>query len=271
MEKIFDAHVHIYPEKVAEKAVRNFVRFFEYKVECTGTFDDMEERQKKSGVGGFLLLTVASNPANVSKINDYAAEKMKNARSHGLEAFAFGGMHQDVPDSEKEKELDRCIEMGISGIKLHPDMQGIDLDDRSLYPMYEMLSAKGLPVTFHMGDEKPRKYYSHPYRLLRVMNDFPRLRVIAAHFGGYMMWDEAVSALAGKEGLMFDSSSSYIYMLPDRSKKVISKLGAENIMFGTDYPSLDVKDELARFFEIELTEKEREDILWNNAAGFLGF
>ena len=268
--KIFDAHTHIYPEKVARKAAENFQRFFEYKVECTGLLEDLEMRSERSGVDGFLLLTVASNPANVSKINDYAAESVRAARERGFEAAAFGGMHQDIPDTEKEKELDRIIALGLSGVKLHPDMQNIDLDDKSLYPLYEMLSARNLPVTFHMGDALPRKYYSNPYRLLHVMNDFPRLRVIAAHFGGYMMWDEAVRTLAGKEGLMFDSSSSFVYMLPGRAKKVIETLGAENIMFGTDYPSLDVADELERFFAIDLTENERERILYANAAEYLG-
>ncbi len=267
--KIFDIHTHIYPEKVAAKAAENFQSFYECKLECTGLLGDLEERSENSGVKGFLLLTVATKPANLSKINDYAAESVRAARERGFEAAAFGGMHQNMTDTEKEKELDRMAELGLSGVKLHPDMQEINLDDRALYPLYEMLCARDLPVTFHMGDKLPRRCCSGPDRLLRVMNDFPRLRVIAAHFGGYMMWDEAVRTLAGREGLMFDSSSSFVYMNPGRAKEIIGTLGAENIMFGTDYPCLDVADELKRFFAIDLTEKERERILYGNAAEFL--
>ena len=271
MYKIFDVHTHVYPEKVAQKAVSNFVRFFEYNVECTGLIEDLEERAEKNSIGGFLLLTVAARPDNVSKIKDYAAECVKHSREKGFEAFAFGGMHQDMPDTEKEKELDRCIDSGICGIKLHPDLQGFNIDDKSMFPFYEMLSSRNLPVTFHMGDAIPRKYRSNPLRLLNILDNFPRLKVIAAHFGGYMMWDEAVNQLAGCDGLKFDTSSSFVYMIPEKAKRAIEKLGAENVMFGTDYPSLDAEDELKRFFEIDLTDKEREKILWNNAAEFLGF
>lgn len=270
MYKVFDIHTHVYPEKVAQKAVSNFVRFFEYNVECTGLIDDLEKRARSNSIGGYLLLTVAARPDNVAKINGYAAECVKSSREKGFKAYAFGGMHQDMTDDDKEAELDRCMAAGISGIKLHPDLQKFNIDDRSMYPFYEMLSERNLPVTFHMGDERPRKYYSNPLRLLRVLDDFPRLRVVAAHFGGYMIWDEAVNLLAGREGLKFDTSSSFVYMIPERSKRIIGKLGAENVMFGTDYPSLDASEELERFFEIDLTDKEREKILWNNAAELLG-
>ena len=42
-------------------------------------------------------------------------------------------------------------------------------------------------------------------------------------------------------------------------------------MFGTDYPVMNTPEELERFFKIDLTDKQREDILWNNAMRFLSY
>ena len=270
MYKIFDAHTHVYPEKIAAKAVANLGAFYNYDVERNGTFDDLCKSSRERGVAGFLLLTVATNAHQVPKINDYAALCLKSAAERGFSSAAFGGIHQDMSDSEKEAELCRCIEMGITGMKIHPDIQEIDIDDRSMYPFYEMLSQKNLPITFHMGDCRAQYTYSMPEKLIRVMNDFPHLRVIAAHFGGFSVWDDAVLLFAGRENLKFDSSSSLNYMSAEKAENIIGKLGAENIMFGTDYPSLGIEGELKRFLSLSLTEKERENILWNNAAEFLG-
>lgn len=269
MYKIFDAHTHVYPEKIAEKAIANLGGFYNYEVEKSGTFDDLCACSAENGVCGFLLLTVATNARQVPKINDYAALCLKTAKERGFSSAAFGGIHQDMTDSEKEAEVTRCKEMGISGFKIHPDIQEVYIDDRSMYPFYEMLCANDLPITFHMGDCRAQYPFSHPARLLRILNDFPRLRVIAAHFGGYTVWDEAVELLAGREGLKFDSSSSLSYMATEKAEKIIGKLGAENIMFGTDSPSLGIEGELERFRRLSLTGKEKEIILWNNAAEFL--
>lgn len=274
MNKIFDVHTHIYPEKIADKAITNLGGFYNYIPQCNGIFEDLKKRCREQGVGGFLLLTVATNAHQVRKINEYAASAQKNAREEGFTAFAFAGMHQDMPDTEKEAELDRCAEAGLCGVKLHPDFQMINIDDKSLYPLYEMLQSRGLPLCFHMGDNRPQYRYSEPVRLRRVLEDFPRLRVMAAHLGGYTAWDEALEELvpfAGDGRLMFDSSSSLGYMTPERARKQIDTLGTENVMFGTDYPSLTVEGELARFSALGYSQKELEDILWNNAAGFLGF
>ena len=58
-------------------------------------------------------------------------------------------------------------------------------------------------------------------------------------------------------------------MSPEMADRIISKLGYENVMFGTDYPVMNTADELDRFFKLSLTENQREDILWNNAIRFL--
>ena len=79
----------------------------------------------------------------------------------------------------------------------------------------------------------------------------------------------AVPLLAGRENVFYDTSSALWAQTAEHASDVISRLGSENIMFGTDYPVKRVREELERFFRLRLTDKEREDILWNNAMRIL--
>ena len=90
-----------------------------------------------------------------------------------------------------------------------------------------------------------------------------------AHFGGYMAFDESVEYLCGNERVWFDTSSALWAITPEYANSLIKKLGTSRLMFGTDYPVKYPYTELPRFDRLALTEKEREDVLYNNAKTFL--
>jgi len=178
----------------------------------------------------------------------------------------FAGMHQDYPDFESE--INRAVSIGLKGVKIHPDIQAVDIDDPRLIKLYEIIAGK-IPLYLHMGDDRPQYRFSEAGKLLRVMDMFPKLEVVAAHLGGYKAWDSSVPLLAGHKNLWFDTSSALWAMSPEKAKNIIYTLGTENVMFGTDYPVMNVKEELDRFFALGLTSGECEDILWNNSLRFL--
>ena len=80
----------------------------------------------------------------------------------------------------------RIREMGLHGLKLHPDYQDYRADDRAAYPVYEQAQALGLPIVFHAGYDplSPKLIHTTPAMLRRITADFPRLQVVAAHMGG---------------------------------------------------------------------------------------
>ena len=133
------------------------------------------------------------------------------------------------------------------------------------------MQAKGLRLYLHMGDDRPQYRFSEAAKLADVLDQFPSLVVVAAHLGGYKAWDDAVDLLAGRENVWYDTSSALWAMTPERAKEIIGKLRHEQVMFGTDYPVMNTPEELERFFRIDLTDKQREDILWNNAMRFLAY
>lgn len=126
-----------------------------------------------------------------------------------------------------------------------------------------------MPILIHTGDS--RYQWSKPERLAKVLEAFPKLDVIAAHFGGWSEWDSAVYVLGGRKygNLWTDCSSSLYAISPERAKLIIDSYGADRVLFGTDYPMWIAAEELKRFSEIPLTCREREMILHKNAKNLL--
>ena len=271
MNKIFDIHTHIYPDSVAQKAIDSLSVFYEFEKNYNfepsgkGTFEDLYASCVKYQVCGCLMLCVATNPKQVCRINDFMADVVKSNISDYFTPVGFAGIHQDFPDIAKETE--RIAALGLKGIKIHPDIQGVNIDDKRLMALYEAIEGK-MPLYLHMGDNREEYQFSATERLAKIKKRFPNLEVIAAHLGGYTAWDK-IGLLTDFDKIWFDTSSAFWVIDPIYSKSVIEALGTERVMFGTDYPVAYVNEELERFMKIELDDNVRADILYNNAARFL--
>lgn len=266
MYKVFDIHTHTYPEAISEKAVTSLGKFYNFVPEGKGTYADMEASASACNVRGFLLFSVATNAHQVEKVNSTIAALAEKSRGEGYLTVGFAGMHQDYPDFAAE--INRAEKLGLQGVKLHPDIQGIDIDDPKLLPLYALLEGR-MPVYFHIGDDRPQYRFSEPKKLRRVLDMFPKLEVVAAHLGGYKATDEAIEYLAGHPNVWYDTSSALWYLSTEEAERIIGKLGHERIMFGSDYPVMYPASDFARFMKITMNDAQREDILWNNAVRFL--
>jgi predicted TIM-barrel fold metal-dependent hydrolase len=148
-------------------------------------------------------------------------------------------------------------------VKLHPDIQRFPIDDKKMDPIYELCEGR-LPILMHTGDH--RFDFSNPNRMKPVLEKYPALTVIGAHFGGWSVWDEATASLCQFPNFYVDCSSSLYAMTPQKAKELILAYGTDRVLFGTDYPMWEIETELERFMAIDLTEREREDIFYHNAA-----
>lgn len=265
---VFDIHTHVYPEKLAARAAAGVGQFYHIEIEGNGTYEDLERSAAPFDVRGFLLFNVATNAKQVPKVNDAVAKAVALSRAHGYLTVGFAGMHQDYPDPVGE--LDRAVSLGLSGVKLHPDIQGVDIDDPRLSPLYAAMEERDLPLCLHMGDNRAEYSFSQVDKLLRMLSRFPRLRVLAAHLGGYCAWEKAL-LLADDPRVCFDTSSSLWVLSPERASELIRRLGTHRVMFGTDYPVRYVGGELTRFFTLPgFTAAEQRAMLYDNAIRFLG-
>lgn len=258
--KIFDFHTHIYPDKIAAKATQSVSDFYEIETPIIGTVDTLFEEGKKAGIEKYLVLPVAIRADQVVGINNFIHGQVQEHE----EFYGFGTVHADMPDICQEVE--RIREMGLLGIKMHPDTQMFNIDDERLFPMYDLIQGK-IPVMLHTGD--PRYDYSHPRRLRRVLEMFPKLTAIAAHFGGWSVFEEAYECLHDKECYM-DVSSSIMFLGKEKSREYICKYGAERMLFGSDFPLWKPSEEVRAFMELDLTSAQQEMILYDNAMRLVG-
>lgn len=257
--KIFDCHTHIFPESIAQNAVTNIGKYYHIDMHGSGTVDALIESGREIGVDRYIVHSSATRAGQVKAINSFIADVVKNHEN----MVGFGTLHAQLDDLNTE--VQRIISLNLRGIKLHPEFQNFFIDDASMLPVYREIEGK-LPLLIHMGDENQDS--SSPLRLARILDMFPKLVVIGAHFGGYRMWDQAMEYLIGRN-LYLDTSSSLYFLEPSMAVEMIRKHGAEKFLFGTDFPMWNHKEEIKRFFALDLSEKEKRMILYDNAARLL--
>jgi len=255
--RIIDAHAHIFPDKIADRAVASIGGFYNMTMLHSGTAAALIRSGSEASVEKYLICSTATTVEQVESINDFIYDECcKHPEFIGL-----GTLHPNM--SDYEKEIKRVAEMGFKGVKIHPDFQHFYIDDAKMMPLYKMLERYNLLVLCHVGGMKDD--FSSPYRLANVAKTFPKLTLIAPHFGGWQQWDEATRYL-NLPNVYFDTSSS-LYTLDKRQVlSIFEKLFYKKFFFGTDFPMWDHKEEVNRFLDLELGEEMTQDILYNNFA-----
>ena len=262
MQKIINAHCHIYPEKIADKAVIGIRDFYDLDMSLNGKVDGLLRDGEKVGVTHYLVHSVATTPKQVKSINEFIAESVNKYPDMFT---GFGTLH---PDSEDiQGDFDYLIELGLKGVKLHPDFQQFAMNDERAFKIGEVVSAGNVPMLVHCGDF--RYNYSNPEQVKPFLDKFPEIPFIGAHFAGWSVWEEATEKLAGTPNLYVDLCSSLYALSPEAAVELIHAYGADKVLWGTDYPMWESISEMEYFKRLDLTDKERSLILYENAAKLL--
>ena len=253
-----DAHCHIYPEKIAAKAVAGTDNFYGVESHCEGTVADLIEKGSEAGIDRFIVQSVATTPKQVASINNFIADEVsKNPEK----LVGLGTLH---PESEDiAADIEHLASLGLKGVKLHPDIQAFKIDDYRCLKIYEFCEKKGLILLLHTGDN--RYDYSNPNRLLPILKTYTNLKVIGAHFGGYSIWEEAAKEYSGIPNFYVDCSSSMPWLDKETTVRIIRSYGADKVLFGTDYPMWSPKTEIDSILSLGLDEQEIMSILNINA------
>ena len=255
---IIDAHCHVYPDAIAERAVAGTSSFYSVPFAMDGTEQTLRRASDDAGIDHCVIQSVATSPRQVKSINEFIASTVQNGEGRYT---GLGTLHPDSTDIKGD--VLHLMELGLKGIKLHPDIQQFPVDDPRCTLIYELCSEYHLPILMHTGDK--RYDYSNPNRLIPMLRRFPELTVIGAHLGGWSIWEEVSDQLKDIPNLYYDCSSSFPWIGPEGVQHCIQKLGTDRVMFGTDYPMWEPKQELESFFAMGLAEEERTAILSENA------
>ncbi len=261
MSEVVDFHTHAWPAKVAQRAKENLEHLFGVTMAAEPTVESLLAHMDLHGIAVSVVCGVATKPEQVPSINDW----MFGIRSSRLRVY--GAMHPLYP--HWKHELARIKERG-DGIKLQPEFQNFYVDDPAVFPLYEELQRLRLPVLFHCGEELSGTMLvrSSPRRVAAVKERFPDLTIIAAHFGGFKLWDEVREVLLGKD-IYLDTSYFFPYFSRQEAKELLERHPAQRLLFGTDFPLVDQQHDLACLHELGLSPELRDRILFRNARALL--
>lgn len=258
--EIIDAHAHIFPSTIAEKATVNIGKFYDLHMDSCGSSQKLIESGSKIGTSMYLVCSVATVPHQISHINEFIAREC-------AENSCFFGLGSTHPLSDNvEGDIEQIKALGLKGVKLHPDFQTFDADSPEAFKIYDII-GDSLPLLIHCGDN--RYEYSSPEKIANIAKNFPKLRLIASHLGGYQRWEEAQEYLAGFENVRFDVCSSLAFMSPETAAERIRHFGAENCFFGTDFPMWSHDIEFERLMAVGLTDSELRGVLAGNFKKFM--
>ena len=256
-QRVIDAHCHVYPEKIAARACAGTDRFYGTTAACDGTTSGLLS-EKGGRIDRFLIHSVATTPAQVRSINEFISAEVSH---HPDRFFGFGTLH---PESEDQKgDFQHLLELGLQGVKLHPDIQAFALDDPKSLAIASLCEENGIPLLLHTGDS--RYDFSNPNRLIPLLKAFPGLTVIGAHLGGWSIWEEACDKMGGMPNLFVDTSSTFPFFDKWKAKELIGRWGYDRVLFGSDYPMWNPERELDTFLSLELGEEANRLILYENA------
>ncbi len=264
MSKIIDFHTHAFPDKIAKATMQKLGEISKIPYYTDGTWSGLEEAICKAGVDMAVVLNIATRPGQENTINTVAAEKSRGR------FIAFGSVHPDSPDAIEQ--LEKIKELGIRGVKFHPDYQNFMIDDKKMWPIYRKVSELGLIAVFHAGFDplSPELIHAMPQASAKVVESFPDMVTVLAHLGGMYKFDEVEKYLAcGYKNLYIDTAMAYENIKQEQLLRIIDSFGAEHVLYGSDNPWHDSAFELSLIRSLPICERDKKLILGENAARLL--
>ena len=262
--RIVDAHAHVFPDELAARANKQLIGNSGETAFTDGTAAGLKRSMEQHGIAVSVTLPVSTRAKQTQPINAFSIEALGDER-----LVPFGTIHPEY--AGYAGEIARLKAAGVKGVKFHPDYQSFFVDEERMFPIYQALSDAGLIVLFHAGVDIGLKppYHCLPEKLARVLDAFPSMIVVAAHFGGFQMWDDVDRHLVGRN-LYLETSFTLSWLEPSKFTDMARRHGIERVLFGTDSPWADQGREIELVSRSGLTEDELGKVFAANADRLLG-
>lgn len=219
-----------------------------------------------------VLVTPAVKNIPVRPMNEAVAKLL---RAHPDRFIGFAGFDPNA-GTEAVDDIEHAVnELGFSGIKVVGSALELDINDKKFYPCYSKAQELGVPALIHTGSviiKGVRAKHSHPLMIDDVAFDFPELKIICAHLGGWQYLD-AIGMVVHHRNVFADLSFWPLHPLYGGLVPwgVLEDTVADKILFGSDYPAGQTPHEAAEAVErLPVSQDFKERILGKNAAALLG-
>jgi predicted TIM-barrel fold metal-dependent hydrolase len=262
---IIDFHTHIFPDNIAEKTIQFLESEGNTKAFTDGTLDGLKKSMKDNDIDISVVLPVVTKPSQFDTVNSFAAAI---TGKEGI--ISFGGIHPDTEDYTRK--LTKIKELGLKGIKLHPDYQKTYIDDPKMINIIRQAAQLELIVVIHSGLDigLPDPIHCPPVRTVNMLNQIANenAKIVLAHMGGFDMWDDVERYLVGRN-VWLDTSYSLGMIQDEQFVRIIRSHGVSHILFATDSPWGGQKETVEHIKSLGLSYEELESILHKNAESLL--
>ncbi len=277
---IIDFHTHILPPRIknnrSQYALQDaaFAQIYSGDKVKIATAEDLIASMDKDGVDISVVVNYQWTTHEFCvQTNDYILESVAK---HPKRLIGFCAVSA-YTDNASLKEIERCIGGGIRGVgELRPDTLPLDYTKENVIKPFTDITRKyKLVVLTHatepVGHQYPGKGKAKPDLLYNFISHFKDMPVVCAHWGGglpfYALMPEGREAL---ENVYFDTAiSPYLYR-PEIYLQVSQLIGADRILFGSDFPVIAQSRVYNEIKAADLPEENKEEILCGNARRLLG-
>lgn len=277
---IIDFHTHIFPPRIKKDRSKYidkdplFAVLYSDKKATLATADELIDSMDKDGVDISVVLNSSWATHELCvEINEYILESIGR---YPKRLVGFCTVQPRSLESAVD-EIERCAEVGIRGVgEIRPDMPPLDLgNEQTMKPIIEVINKHKLILLTHasepVGHDYPGKGAVTPELLCSFITSYPDLTIVCAHWGGglpfYALMPEVKRAMSN---VFFDTAASPFLYTPQVYSQVIQLVGADKVLFGSDYPLLAQSRLLGEIRSLDLPEKTKSLILSGNARRLLG-
>lgn len=256
--KIIDFHTHVFPDSLAEKAMTQLQGSSSIHTVLDGRISSLLKSMENAGIEKSVICSIATRPEQFFPILEWS----KLIRSEKIVPFI--SIHPDDPGFIEKVSIVK--DEGFIGIKIHPYFQDFIFNDKKIFKFYEEIIKNNLLLLTHAGFDISFKRDNRvsPDKILEVKTYFPELKLVAAHLGGWMRWQEVFDILAGTD-IYLDLS----YSIDDQNplaEKIINKHNENYLLFATDSPWASQKKYIEIVKNMNISKVKKDKIFYKNAA-----
>lgn len=266
--KLIDFHTHIFPDAVAPKAIEALVNRSHLTPRSDGTLQGLLKTMAVDGVDTSVIVPVITKASQYESINRFAVKLNLEHKEDG-KLISFGAVYPDDPDMEAH--LINIRDMGLKGIKIHPYYHNMPVNDIRIKRVMDKASELGLIMVCHAGADPgfPGIDFCNVGMILDVLKDVKPVNLVLAHMGASRLWTDVEKYLCGAD-VYFDTANVAGVIGTDQCARIISKHGAEKILFATDCPWNGAKQTREVIDACGLAEEDLNKIYHANAEKLLG-
>ncbi len=267
---IIDFHSHIFPEKIAGATIKALTERSNGHPSTDGTAGGLILAMERANADVCVTLPVLTKPTQFDSVLRFACEINEKYKNNTRRIISFAGMHPALDDIDNKMKTIK--ELGIKGVKIHPDYQATFIDDPGYIQILNCAKKYDLIVVTHSGIDDGyvgEPVRCPPERVLKVIREVNHEKFVLGHYGAHKQWNQALEILAG-ENVYFDTAFTFHEIEEKTFKAILNKHGANKVLFATDCPWRDIKDDVEIFKSYNLGQNVEEKILFKNACALLG-